>query len=98
MAEWLVATLRRYLGCDAYVDNPVHVYLTGLPQISASDPVSLRRGAHSNFRPWIGAGSHSFPALGIWNPRRNGNTALTIFGMVIILLFSTSEIPPWPTF
>ena len=33
MAGWLMATLRRYVGHDAYVDNPAHLYLTLHPQI-----------------------------------------------------------------
>jgi hypothetical protein len=96
MADWLVATLRGDLGrCD----NPVDVSLTLHQNISSSDPVRLRWGARGNGRAWIGTGSHSFPCPAIWNPPRNGNTALTIFSMVIILLlFSTSESVPWPTF
>ena len=96
MADSLVATLRGYLGCD---NNPVHVYLTLHSQISSSDLVCLRRGARGNGRAWIGAGGRRFPCPGIWNPPRTGNTALTIFRMVtILLLFSTSEIVTWPTF
>ena len=62
MADWLVATLRGYLGCD---NSPVHVYLTLHSQISSSDLVCLRRGARGNGRAaWIGAGGRSFAALG----------------------------------
>jgi hypothetical protein len=62
MAGWLVATLRGYLGRDAYVDNPAHVSLTLHPQISSSNPVGRRGGALGNGRARIGSGSRSFPA------------------------------------
>jgi hypothetical protein len=99
MAGWLVATLRGYLGRDAYVDNPAHVSLTLHPQISSSNPVGRRGGALGNGRARIGSGSRSFPARYMESPsQRNDRTHHFILEMVIILLSSTSEILPWPTF
>ena len=68
MAGWLMAMLRRYLGSDAYVDNPAHVYLTLHPQISSSDPVSRRGGALGNGHARIGSGIRSFSAPGYGIP------------------------------
>ena len=103
MAGWLVATLRRYVGRDACVDNPAHVYLTFHPQISSSDisssdHVSRRGGAPGNGHARIGSGLPQLPCPGKWIPPRNGTIALTILEMVIILLSSRSEILPWLTF
>jgi hypothetical protein len=59
MVDWKVATRRGYPGRDAYVDNPVHLYLTLRPQTSSSDLVGLRRGAFGNPPAWMGSESRS---------------------------------------